>query len=157
MGKMFADPRGKSLEELFDLSSEEPDGKTLLIGKAKSLPRASKPTIKAARKPKVAAKPKPKKKYGKQPEPSFDDRPNSGFIRVAQLCPAVIPMNQATIWGKVREGTFPAPIKLGPKTTAWLVADIRTWLREQVEHRRRSTRRMGPATKKSAPATTKTA
>lgn len=58
--------------------------------------------------------------------------PESGFLRLPQIIgdsergiPAVIPVSKSTWWNGVRDGKFPQPVKLGPKTTVWKVADIR--------------------------------
>lgn len=52
-----------------------------------------------------------------------DQLPLSGFIRLPQVL-QLIPVSKSTWWQGCREGRFPKPIKLGPKTTAWRVADI---------------------------------
>lgn len=36
-------------------------------------------------------------------------------------------VSRQTIWRWVREGKFPAPIKLGPNCTRWKVSDIEAW------------------------------
>lgn len=38
---------------------------------------------------------------------------------------AVIPVSKSKWWAGVQSGRYPAPVKLGPKTTAWRVEDIR--------------------------------
>jgi prophage regulatory protein len=50
----------------------------------------------------------------------------TGYIRQSQLIPAIFPFSSATLWRKVKAGTFPPPVKLGPRITAWRVEDIRT-------------------------------
>jgi prophage regulatory protein len=52
--------------------------------------------------------------------------PEVGYIRQSQLIPAIFPFSSATLWRKVKAGTFPQPVKLGPRITAWRVEDIRT-------------------------------
>ncbi|PSL20516.1 helix-turn-helix transcriptional regulator [Shimia abyssi] len=53
--------------------------------------------------------------------------PKTGFVRLAQiLAPhGPIPVSKSTWWAGVKEGRFPQPQKLGPRTTVWKVADIR--------------------------------
>jgi predicted DNA-binding transcriptional regulator AlpA len=51
--------------------------------------------------------------------------PETGYLRQAQLIPAIFPFSSATLWRKVKAGTFPKPVKLGPRITAWRVEDIR--------------------------------
>lgn len=55
-------------------------------------------------------------------KPSF---PSSGLVRLsAILAPCgSIPVSKSTWWAGVREGRFPQPIKLGPRTTVWRVED----------------------------------
>jgi prophage regulatory protein len=36
-----------------------------------------------------------------------------------------IPISKSTWWQGVKDGRFPKPVKLGVKTTAWRVEDIR--------------------------------
>lgn len=60
--------------------------------------------------------------------------PESGFLRLPQIIgdpkadppiPAMIPVGKSTWWAGVKSGRFPAPVKLGPRTTVWRVEDIR--------------------------------
>jgi predicted DNA-binding transcriptional regulator AlpA len=57
----------------------------------------------------------------------FQTLPPSGFVRLsAILAPnGPIPVGKSSWWQGVRDGRFPKPVKLGPKTTAWRVEDIR--------------------------------
>lgn len=60
----------------------------------------------------------------------FDDLPDSSFVRLNQLLStAVIPFSAATAWRRVREGTFPQPVRVSPQVTAWRVGEIRQWLK----------------------------
>jgi prophage regulatory protein len=71
--------------------------------------------------------------------PSFDTLPDSAFIREAQLvqspkrpeCSAPLPFSGPTLWRKVKAGTFPKPLKLSERITAWKVGDVRTWIKTQ--------------------------
>ncbi len=53
--------------------------------------------------------------------------PETGCVRLKKiLAPAgPIPVSKSTWWAGVKDGRFPKPIKLGPRTTAWRVEDIR--------------------------------
>ncbi|HEY1979306.1 MAG TPA: AlpA family phage regulatory protein [Xanthobacteraceae bacterium] len=55
----------------------------------------------------------------------FDPLPAIGYLRQSQLIPAIFPFSSATLWRKVKAGTFPKPVKLGTRITAWRVEDIR--------------------------------
>ena len=61
----------------------------------------------------------------------FDKLPQSGFIRQSELIPNLIPFSPATLWRKVKDGTFPAPVKLSERVTAWRVEDIRAWMQSR--------------------------
>ena len=50
--------------------------------------------------------------------------PNEGFVRLPQVL-AVIPVSKTQFWEGIKTGKYPSPIKLGPRTTAWRVEDIR--------------------------------
>jgi prophage regulatory protein len=58
---------------------------------------------------------------------NFSELPDDGFIRQSQLIPNIVPISGATLWREVKAGTFPAPVKLSQRITAWRVADIRAW------------------------------
>ena len=60
--------------------------------------------------------------------------PEAGFLRLHQIIgnpnadppiPALIPVSRSTWWAGVKVGRFPKSVKLGPRTTAWRVEDIR--------------------------------
>ena len=53
--------------------------------------------------------------------------PSTGYVRQAQLIPGIFPFSSATLWRKVKAGTFPKPVKLGPRITAWRIEDIRAY------------------------------
>ncbi len=57
-----------------------------------------------------------------------------GFLREKQILgdtkakppvPAIIPVGRSTWWQGVKDGKFPAPIKLSERCTAWKTEDIR--------------------------------
>ncbi len=50
--------------------------------------------------------------------------PETGFIRLTTIL-KVIPVGKSTWWEGVKSGRFPKAVKLGPRTTAWRVEDIR--------------------------------
>lgn len=55
--------------------------------------------------------------------------PETGFIRQKQLA-TIIPFSRTTLWRKVGNGEFPAPIRLSVGISAWKVEDVRTWIAE---------------------------
>lgn len=58
--------------------------------------------------------------------------PESGFLRLPQIIgdakrniPALIPVSKSSWWYGVASGKYPKSVKLGARTTAWRVEDIR--------------------------------
>jgi predicted DNA-binding transcriptional regulator AlpA len=62
---------------------------------------------------------------------TFDNLPDSGYLRQAQLIPAVVPFSSATLWRKCKAGHFPKPVKLSERVTAWNVGQVREFLKTQ--------------------------
>lgn len=54
--------------------------------------------------------------------------PETGFVRQAQLLAGILPFSAATLWRKVKNHTFPAPVKLSAGVTAWKAEDVRAWI-----------------------------
>lgn len=62
--------------------------------------------------------------------------PTEGFVRLSQIIgspaagiPPIVPVSRSTWWEGVRTGRYPKPVRtLGPRITAWRVADIRQLL-----------------------------
>jgi len=58
--------------------------------------------------------------------------PKTGFLRLSQFLgdrkngiPPIIPVSKSSWWDGIKSGRFPKPVKLGPRTTAWKVEDIK--------------------------------
>lgn len=71
----------------------------------------------------------------------FDALPDSAFLRESQLVRspkrpgalAPLPFSAPTLWRMVKAGTFPKPLKLSERVTAWKVGDVRAWLAAQTQ------------------------
>lgn len=65
--------------------------------------------------------------------PKVSGLPSSGFVRLSSIFAPIgpIPVGRSTWWEGVKSGRFPKPVKLGPRTTAWRVEDIRTLIEKQ--------------------------
>lgn len=50
--------------------------------------------------------------------------PAIGFVRLCNIL-QLIPISKSSWWAGVKSGKYPQPVKLGPRTTAWKVEDIR--------------------------------
>jgi len=61
--------------------------------------------------------------------------PKSGLLRLRSILgpDGPIPVSKSTWWAGVKCGRFPEPVKLGPRTTAWRVEDIRSLIDRGVE------------------------
>lgn len=55
--------------------------------------------------------------------------PQTGFVRLPQIL-SVIPVGRSTWWLWVKQKKAPAPLKLGPHTTAWKVEDVRALIQK---------------------------
>lgn len=54
------------------------------------------------------------------------------FYRMDQLL-NLIPLSKATVWRKVKDGSFPRPVKLSVRITAWRADEIAAWLNQRLE------------------------
>lgn len=63
----------------------------------------------------------------------------TGFLRLHQIIgnqktnppvPALIPVSKTNWWAGVKSGKYPKSVKLGARTTAWKVEDIRALITE---------------------------
>ena len=50
--------------------------------------------------------------------------PAVGYVRLPQIL-EIFPICKSAWWEGCRSGVFPKPVKLGPRTSAWRVEDIR--------------------------------
>jgi predicted DNA-binding transcriptional regulator AlpA len=60
--------------------------------------------------------------------------PTTGFIRLPNIIgnpksdppiTPLIPVSKSSWWAGIKSGIYPKPVKLGARTTAWKVEDIR--------------------------------
>lgn len=45
----------------------------------------------------------------------------------------MVPISAASLWRYVKNQTFPAPVKLGPRVTAWSLAEVEAHLAEKAK------------------------
>lgn len=43
----------------------------------------------------------------------------------------LIPLSRAAIYRRVRDGSFPRPLALGPRVRAWRFSEVRQWIAER--------------------------
>lgn len=50
----------------------------------------------------------------------------TGYVRLADILGpgGPLPISKSSWWAGVKAGRYPAPVKLGPRITAWRVEDI---------------------------------
>ncbi|WP_316892601.1 helix-turn-helix transcriptional regulator [Ralstonia mannitolilytica] len=60
-------------------------------------------------------------------EPAAGVLPAAGYVRLPVVV-AVSGLAKSTIWKWCADGRFPKPRKLGPRVSAWPVAEVRAWL-----------------------------
>lgn len=59
---------------------------------------------------------------------NMDEKPTNHqeskrLIRLNQVL-EIVPVSRSTIWQWAKDGRFPAPIKIGERTTAWRYCDV---------------------------------
>jgi prophage regulatory protein len=47
-------------------------------------------------------------------------------------------LSRSTIYDRVAEGTFPAPVNLGARAVGWIEAEVSQWLLERIEASRKA-------------------
>jgi prophage regulatory protein len=60
------------------------------------------------------------------------------FLREQQLVgnakkqvTGLLPFSRASLWRRVKDGSFPQPMKLSERTTVWATSEIRKWIMDQ--------------------------
>ena len=42
-------------------------------------------------------------------------------------------LSRSTIYARIRAGTFPAPVSLGPRAVGWIENDVERWISDRIE------------------------
>ena len=63
-------------------------------------------------------------------QPPAPALPETGFLRQPQVL-VFVPISRSTLWRRVQAGTFPGPVKLSARVTAWRAEDLRRWIADQ--------------------------
>jgi prophage regulatory protein len=45
---------------------------------------------------------------------------------------------RSTIYERIQQGSFPAPVSLGSKAVGWVESEVTSWLEEQIARSRKS-------------------
>ena len=65
-----------------------------------------------------------------QPSNTATRLPETAFLRQPQVL-VFGPMSRSTLWRRIQAGSFPGPVKLSGRVTAWRAEDVRQWIAEQ--------------------------
>lgn len=57
------------------------------------------------------------------------------FLRLKELI-HIVGLGKSTIYARINEGTFPAPIALGPRRVGWLESEIDQWVSDRINKSR---------------------
>ena len=64
-----------------------------------------------------------------RPIDNFASLPDDAFVRLPTVL-AVYPVGRSTWWAGVKNGKYPAPIKLGANISAWRAGQIRQLIQQ---------------------------
>lgn len=54
----------------------------------------------------------------------INNLPETGYLRLPQVL-KLFPVSRSSWWAGVKSGRYPKSVKIGPRTTAWRVEDIK--------------------------------
>ena len=57
--------------------------------------------------------------------------PGTSFLRQSQIVGNIVPVGASTLWRWVNAGTFPKPVKLSERVTAWKTSEVQAWIDQQ--------------------------
>ncbi len=75
--------------------------------------------------------PQSKDLWGANLNRTYDTLEDVSFLRLPEV-KAVTGLSKTSIYELIREKSFPAPVRLGPRAVAWLKSEIRQWAVERV-------------------------
>lgn len=66
------------------------------------------------------------------PNGASDTLDDVSFLRLPEV-KAVTGLSKTSIYELIREKSFPAPVRLGPRAVAWVKSEIREWAVQRVQ------------------------
>jgi predicted DNA-binding transcriptional regulator AlpA len=60
-----------------------------------------------------------------------NDLDDLSFLRLPDV-KAVTGLSKTSLYAMIRERSFPAPVRLGPRSVAWVRSEVRRWAAERV-------------------------
>ncbi|WP_039732224.1 helix-turn-helix transcriptional regulator [Xanthomonas citri] len=64
----------------------------------------------------------------------MNESTNTRLLRLPEV-QRITGMGRSTIWKRAGDGTFPKPVKLGPRTTAWVAGEVEQWANSAIAQR----------------------
>ncbi len=53
------------------------------------------------------------------------------FLELAAVT-GLVGLQKSTVYRLIREGQFPAPLRIGPRTSRWVESSVLTWIQERI-------------------------
>jgi len=47
-------------------------------------------------------------------------------------------LTRSTLYLKIKKGTFPHPVKLGPRSVGWIESEVNSWLESKIQAREKA-------------------
>jgi prophage regulatory protein len=79
----------------------------------------------------LARRPSPQKPVGVSQNGLSSDLEEVTFLRLPGV-KAITGLSKTSLYALIREKSFPAPVRLGARTVAWLRSEVREWAIERV-------------------------
>ena len=64
----------------------------------------------------------------------METQPQKRFIRLSQV-EMLTGYKRSRLYDFVKAGTFPQPLKIGPRATAWVEGEVQDWINQKIEQR----------------------
>ncbi len=61
---------------------------------------------------------------------------NARLVRIREV-EKICSLSRASIYNAIKHGTFPAPIKTGPRASAWIMQEVEGWVEQRIAMSRR--------------------
>lgn len=72
----------------------------------------------------------------------YQQNPTRILIRLPQV-QGIVPYSRSTIYSLIASGDFPAPVKLGPRASAWVQTEVEAWAASRIAEREKSAAQRG--------------
>lgn len=62
-------------------------------------------------------------------------QPNDSILKLPEVM-SLTRLARSTIYHHIKDGLFPKPIKLGPRSSGWIEREVYAWLEQRIEESR---------------------